>query len=79
MPLSNLLYDLLEDINKPVIFWQAGIIAVCAGLGWMVARLVRGAYADPDDHSVMRAGVGNFGYVPTPVLIARLSALACAK
>ncbi len=76
MPLSNLLSDLLEDINKPVILWQAGIIAVCVALGWMMARLVRGAYADPADHSVMRAGVVNFGYVLTPVLIAGLIALA---
>jgi small-conductance mechanosensitive channel len=76
MPLSNLLSDLLEDINKPVILWQAGIIVVCVAVGWMLARMVRGAYADPDDQSVMRAGVVNFGYVLTPVLIACLIALA---
>lgn len=76
MPLSNLLSDLLEDINKPVILWQAGIIAACAIAGWMLARLVRGAYADPDDGSVMRAGVASFGHVLTPILIVSLIAIA---
>lgn len=76
MPLSNLLSDLLEDINKPVILWQAGIILACALLGWTLARLVRGAYADPEDASVMRAGVANFGHVMSPILIACLIAIA---
>ena len=76
MPLSNLLSDLLEDINKPVILWQAGIILLCVGLGWLVSRLVRGAYADPEDQGMMRAGVVNFGYVLTPILIAAMIALA---
>jgi small-conductance mechanosensitive channel len=76
MPFSNLLSDLLADINKPVILWQAGIIAVCAIAGWLLARLVRGAYADPADGSVMRAGVANFGHVLTPILIVCLIAIA---
>src|SRR5215203_5890435 len=76
MPLSNLLSDLLEDINKPVILWQAGIILACVILGWTLARLVRSTYADPEDGSVMRAGVANFGHVLTPILIACLIAIA---
>lgn len=78
MPLSNLLYDLLEDINKPVILWQAGIIVVCVVVGWTLARMVRGAYADPLDGSggVVHAGVANFGHVLTPALIAVLIAIA---
>ena len=78
MPLSNLLTDLLQDINKPVILWQAGIIAVCAVLGWSLARLVRGAYAQPEDGSggVVHAGVANFGHVLTPIFIASLIAIA---
>ncbi|MES2019512.1 MAG: mechanosensitive ion channel domain-containing protein [Pseudomonadota bacterium] len=76
MPLSNLLYDLLDDINKPVILWQAAIIVVCVGLGWMLSRMLRGAYADPADQSVMRAGVVNFGYVLTPIMIASLIGIA---
>ncbi|MES2316244.1 MAG: mechanosensitive ion channel domain-containing protein [Pseudomonadota bacterium] len=76
MQFSNLLSDLIEDINKPVILWQAGIIAVCAAVGWLSARLVRSAYADPADGSVMRQGVVTFGHVLTPVLIALLVWLA---
>ena len=78
MPFSNLLYDLLEDINKPVILWQAGIIFVCVVVGWTLAHMVRGAYADPQDGSggVVHAGVANFGHVLTPVLIAVLIAIA---
>ncbi len=78
MPLSNLLTDLLQDINKPVILWQAGIIVVCAVLGWSLARLVRGAYAQPEDGSggVVHAGVANFGHVLTPIFIASLIAIA---
>jgi small-conductance mechanosensitive channel len=78
MPLSNLLSDLLADINKPVILWQAGILAVCVLMGWTLARMVRGAYATPEDGSggVVHAGVANFGHVLTPVLIAVLIAIA---
>lgn len=78
MPLSNLLSDLIDDINKPVIVWQVGIIAVCAALGWILARTVRGAYAPPEDGSggVVHAGVANFGHVLTPFLIACFIALS---
>lgn len=78
MPLSNLLSDLLDDINTPVFLWQAGIIVVCVVLGWTLARMVRGAYADPQNGSggVVHAGVTNFGHVLAPVLIAVLIAIA---
>ena len=78
MPLSNLLSDLLDDLNTPVFLWQAGIIVVCVVLGWTLARMVRGAYADPQDGSggVMHAGVANFGHVLTPALIAVFIAIA---
>lgn len=74
MPLSNLLTDLIADINKPVILWQAGIIVICVVLGWTLARTVRGIYAAPEDGSggVVHAGVANFGHVLTPLLVASL-------
>ena len=74
MPLSNLLTDLIADINKPVILWQAGIIVMCVVLGWTLARMVRGMYAPPEDGSggVVHAGVANFGHVLTPALVASL-------
>ena len=71
MPISNLLSDLIEDINKPVILWQAGIIVVCAVLGWSLARLVRAMYAPQEGvrGGVVSAGVANFGHVLTPIFL----------
>lgn len=78
MPLSNLLTELFEDLDKPVILWQAGIILVCMAVGWGLARLLRGTYANPQDGSgsVVQAGVAHFSYVLTPVLIASLIGIA---
>ncbi len=71
MPISNLLTDLLEDIHKPVIFWQAGIIVMCVVVGWLLARLVRA-----NGTGVVQVGVTNFGHVLTPALIALLIAIS---
>ena len=78
MPLSNLLSDLLDDINKPVILWQAGIIVVCAVLGWSLARMVRAMYAPTEGgrRGVVQAGVASFGHVLTPIFIAGLIAIS---
>ena len=78
MPFSNLLTDLFEDFNKPVILWQVGILVLCGVVGWALARLVRGMYATPSDGSggVVHAGVANFGHVLTPAFIACLLAIA---
>ncbi len=71
MPLSNLLTDLLADIHKPEILWQAGIIVVCIVLGWLLARLVRA-----NGSGVVQMGVTHFGHVLTPALIALFVALS---
>ena len=78
MPLSNLLSALLDDINKPVILWQAGIIVVCAVLGWSLARMVRAMYAPTEGarRGVVHAGVASFGHVLTPIFIAGLIAIS---
>ena len=71
MPIQNLLTDLLGDIHKPEIVWQAGIIVVCAAVGWLLARLVRA-----NGTGVVQVGVTNFGHVLTPTLIATLIAIS---
>ena len=71
MPIQNLLTDLLDDIDKPEILWQAGIIVVCVLVGWLLARLVRA-----NGTGVVQMGVTNFGHVLTPALIATLIALS---
>lgn len=76
MPLSNLLTDLVTDIRKPELLWQAGIIVICVVAGWLLARLVRGAYADPNGGTVVHVGVTNFGHVLTPAFIALLIAFS---
>ena len=69
MPISNLLTDLLDDIHKPGIVWQAGIIVACVALGWLLARLLRA-----NGTGVVQVGVTHFGHVLTPALIAVLIA-----
>ena len=78
MPLSNLLTELFDDIDKPVILWQAGIILVCMAVGWGLARLLRRAFASPQEGggNVVQVGVAHFSYVLTPVLIASLIGIA---
>jgi small-conductance mechanosensitive channel len=71
MPISNLLTDVLADIHKPAIVWQAGLIIVCAVVGWLLARLVRA-----NGTGVVQVGVTNFGNVLTPALVAALIALS---
>ena len=76
MPLSNLLNDLLTDIRDPHLLWQAGAIALCVGLGWFLARLIRSnigkGSAEEGRRGVVRAGVASFGHVLAPLLIAGL-------
>ncbi|QYF91910.1 mechanosensitive ion channel [Massilia sp. PAMC28688] len=74
MAFSNLLADLISDFNKPKIVWQAGIIAACALIGWLLARVVRGAYADPNGRTMVHLGVSSFGDVLSPAFIAGLIA-----
>ena len=71
MPLSNLLTELFEDIDKPVILWQAGIILVCMVAGWLIARMMRRA-----GNGVVHVGVTHFSHVLTPSLIACLVFIA---
>jgi small-conductance mechanosensitive channel len=71
MPLSNLLTDVLDDIHKPQLLWQVGIIIACVVAGWLLARLVRA-----NGTGVVQVGVTNFGHVLTPALIATLIALS---
>lgn len=41
MPLSNLLADLIEDLSRPGIKWQAVAVVASVALGWLVAWLIR--------------------------------------
>jgi small-conductance mechanosensitive channel len=78
MPLSNLLSDLINDIRAPGILWQAGAIAVCAVLGWSLARLVRHAFLQARDGQarLVQVGAESFARVLGPLLMLGLLELA---
>ena len=51
MPLQQLLADLLGDINKPAILWQALAIALCVVAGWGLGRIMHRSWLDNHQHS----------------------------
>jgi hypothetical protein len=41
MPLTSLIYDLLDDLNRPGMPWQVGAIVASILFGWLSAQVVR--------------------------------------
>jgi small-conductance mechanosensitive channel len=78
MPLSNMLADLIGDLSDPGILWQAVAIVLSAGLGWLLARLIRSAWLQgrEEDRGVLRIGVESFARVLAPLLVLGLLVLA---
>ena len=77
MPLSNLLTDLLNDIDNPGILWQAGVILLCAAAGWGLAHWIRRTYFAPQTGTgVVQFGVASFSHVLSPLLVVVLLAIA---
>jgi small-conductance mechanosensitive channel len=78
MPLSNLLADLIGDLNAPGVMWQLVAIAASAVLGWGIARLVRSAWLHgrEGDTGMRRLGVESFARVVAPLLVVGLLELA---
>jgi small-conductance mechanosensitive channel len=74
MPLTDLLQDLLEDINNPRILWQALAIIGAVVIGLLLARLIRRSWLHEDEsrNALQRIGVEGFGRVLAPLLIAAL-------
>ncbi|MFA9217363.1 MAG: hypothetical protein ACEQSK_09680, partial [Sphingomonadaceae bacterium] len=76
-PLTNLLTDLLGDLNDPSLLWQLGAIALSVLLGWGLARALKSLFGSKDErHGVMQFGVESFGRVVGPIAIVCLLALA---
>jgi len=71
MPLTDLLQDLLEDINNPRILWQALAIIGAVVVGSLLARLIRRSWLHEDHarNAFQRIGVEGFGRVLAPLLI----------
>jgi len=74
MPLTDLLQDLLGDINNPRILWQALAIIGAVVVGLLLARFIRRSWLHEDDarNALQRIGVEGFGRVLAPLLIAGL-------
>lgn len=71
MPLTDLLQDLLGDINNPRILWQALAIIGAVVVGLLLARFIRRSWLHEDDarNALQRIGVEGFGRVLAPLLI----------
>jgi len=71
MPLTDLLQDLLGDINNPRILWQALAIIGAVIVGLLLARFIRRSWLHEDDAhgTIQRIGVEGFGRVLAPLLI----------
>ncbi|MFL6676571.1 MAG: mechanosensitive ion channel family protein [Massilia sp.] len=74
MPLSSMLADLIGDLGNPDVLWQAIAVVLCAGLGWLLARLVRSAWLHGRDGAtgMLRIGVESFARVLAPLLVVGL-------
>ncbi|NNG22739.1 mechanosensitive ion channel family protein [Telluria aromaticivorans] len=69
MPLQQLLADLLGDIPKPAILWQALAIVLCVAAGWGLARLIHRSWLQNHQHTgLIGVGMGSFGRVLGPLL-----------
>lgn len=76
MPLQQLLADLLGDIQRPAILWQALAIVLCVALGWGLARLLHRSWLENHRQTgLIGLGMGSFGSVLGPLLILGLLAL----
>ncbi len=72
MPIQQLLADLLGDIHKPAILWQALAIVLCVAVGWGLARLMHRSWLEShqDQHrGLIGLGVASFSRVLPPLLI----------
>jgi small-conductance mechanosensitive channel len=77
-PLSNLLPDLIDDLARPGIMWQVVAVVASAGLGWLLARLIRKAMPRTRDveDSYLRIGAESFLSVLAPLIVVGLLQLA---
>jgi small-conductance mechanosensitive channel len=79
MPLQQLLADLLGDIPKPAILWQALAIALCVAAGWGLARLIHRSWLQNHQQTgLIGLGMSSFNRVLSPLLILGLLAVTRA-
>jgi len=78
MPITDLLSDLLDDVRKPGLLWQALAIALSVIIASGVSRLVRHYFLSGSVQAtgIRRIGVDSFGRVLGPLLVVGLLALS---
>jgi small-conductance mechanosensitive channel len=78
MPLTSLIDDLLDDLNRPGMPWQVGAIVACILFGWLSAQLVRLWWSRRrgEEGSLLHTGVESFTRVVSPLLVVGLLSLA---
>jgi small-conductance mechanosensitive channel len=78
MPLTSLIYDLLDDLNRPGMPWQVGAIVACILFGWLSAQVVRIWWnrRRGEAGSLLHTGVESFTRVVAPLLVVGLLYLA---
>ena len=74
-PLQSILAGLWDDLRQPDLLWQAGALALCILLAWILSRAAR--VKDSDGRSTaMRVGAGGFNRIFFPLVIVVLLLLA---
>ncbi len=73
-PLSSLLPDLIEDLSRPGIKWQAVAVFTCAAIGWLLARIIRKLMAGRGERErgFVRLGAESFSAVLDPLIVVGL-------
>jgi small-conductance mechanosensitive channel len=74
LPLTNLIGDLLDDLGRPGMPWQVGVIAGSILFGWLAARVVRfwWHHRHGTSHGLLNTGVESFARVVPPLIIVGL-------
>ncbi|MES2077067.1 MAG: mechanosensitive ion channel domain-containing protein [Pseudomonadota bacterium] len=76
LPITNLLTDLLGDLNDPGLLWQLGAIAFSVLLGWGLGRRLSRRVRSGEAHQgALQFGVESFSRVIVPLVIVVLLAL----
>jgi len=78
MPLTSLIYDLLDDLTRPGMPWQVGAVVASILFGWLSAQVVRVWWnrRRGEAGSLLHTGVESFTRVVAPLLVVGLLYLA---
>jgi len=64
--IGRLLGDLWSDLQEPAILWQVGVLALCIGLAWWIARLLQWR-APEDSREAVKRGAAAFRRIAFPL------------